>query len=239
MNDPAVQRDDANGLSSVVSQRNAAAVRSADERERELRVRRDESNKRHTTAVAYDIPPLALGRRPARMSGTGPQKKDYLNRLKAEGLPAALDAALWVAKDLMKRLRRGIPGDKRERAALYGDALVIVNAFYPDGGALWKTTVAGLPTLGKKDTGSQDLLQAAVGTSIKKLLGDDRTRNYGLLLLQRAAKLSGSLNINYLPMLRALSDAFDYQLHVATGSVGRWDLINITDDGALAVRPSA
>jgi|EP01046_Picozoa_sp_COSAG06_P070338 hypothetical protein len=55
MNDPAVQRDDNAGLSSVPGIRNQKRKRSHDLQQQQLRVYRDEANKKHTKTVAYDL----------------------------------------------------------------------------------------------------------------------------------------------------------------------------------------
>lgn len=61
MNDPATRRENMHALSSVVGLRNAARTRSVDVRTRQLRTRSDDTNKRYTSTVAYDLPSLALG----------------------------------------------------------------------------------------------------------------------------------------------------------------------------------
>ena len=158
----------------------------------------------------------------------------------AAGPPASQAGSgfdIGTIKELSKRVRKGVPADKRGRSAMYADVLALINSFYPDDGAAWRRTAELLPT-GRLESGATYLPASTIGKALRVMLADDRTRLNGLMLVQRIAKLSGSLNQDYRPVLRRLSEAFGFPLDIADASKGTWDLIDVTDEGGIAVRKS-
>jgi hypothetical protein len=145
---------------------------------------------------------------------------------------------ILALKDLRKRIRKGVPEERKQRSQLYADVLAVINSYYPNDGAAWRKTAELLPRMGRLESGGSDLAAGAISSALKLMLGNDLTRQNGLMLIQRIAKLSGSLTQDYRPVLRGLSKTLGFPLDLADGSKGMWDLIDVTDAGGIAVRQS-
>jgi hypothetical protein len=141
-------------------------------------------------------------------------------------------------KELRKRIRLAKFDERKERSELYADVLSLINSYYPHGGAAWRKTAELLPRGGRQESGGSYLPAVIIFSALKRMLGDDRMRTNGLMLIQRIAKLSGSLTQDYRPVLQGLSKELGFQLDIEGASKGAWDNIVVTDEGGIAVKPS-
>ena len=86
-----------------------------------------------------------------------------------------------------------------------------------------------LPRGGRQESGGGYLPAVTIFSALKRMLGDDRMRTNGLMLIQRIAKLSGSLTQDYRPtVLQGLSKELDFPLKIDGASKGAWDNIVVT-----------
>ena len=93
-------------------------------------------------------------------------------------------------KQLRKRIRLGKFGERGERSQLYADVLALINSFYPHGGAAWRKTAELLPREGRQGDDKGSYMPAVIiYKALERMLGDDRMRANGLLLIQRIARI--------------------------------------------------
>lgn len=134
---------------------------------------------------------------------------------------------------------------RKERSDLYSDMLGLFDQLYnvfsdPDAPeyAKWSKLVSLIPKRGKKETGGHDLVAAVVWRGIQALYDDPKGRTNALMLVVRAAKLTGFYKMTYvLAFLREMSQALGFPLHVEAGVTGALgELMDVTDDGGIRVR---
>jgi hypothetical protein len=136
---------------------------------------------------------------------------------------------------------------RKERSDLYGDMIELLEQLYnvvvdPDApeSAKWSVLAGQIPKRGAKETGGRNPLAAAVWRGIETLYKDPKGRINALLLVVRAAKLTGFYKAGGAPVLtflREMSEALGFPLHLEAGVTGALgELMDVTDDGGIRVR---
>ncbi len=157
---------------------------------------------------------------------------------------------LNALKTLSKRFRqlKSREMTRKDRSDLYADMLDLFTQLYnvvqdPDAPeyARWAVLVRLIPKRGLKDSGGNDLLAGVIWRGIHTLYTDPKGRTNALMLVVRAAKLTGFFqSTQLLPFLREMSEALGFPLHLEPGVTGALgELMAVTDDGGIRVRRPA